>query len=281
MSNVTATVCYLSEGLGNGLEKKKDRPVYSPTGPGRNAKFVVDRPLIKSDVEVMDARSHGNSINSQYRLNDSGTILYTHQSAVSNYLDKDQIKQIYEAEIETLLKTKTGGYRVHIFDHTVRASNAAIREQKQVREPATLVHNDYTANSGLQCLRENLPEEAEQLSNGRFQIINVWRPLVDPVESFPLAFCDATSIVTTDLVDTERRAPDHVGELILVTHNPDHRWFYFPNMRPNEILLFKTYDSLPEGRLGCGAHTAIDIHGTPTDAKPRESIESRAFVFYH
>ena len=142
------------------------------------------------------------------------------------------------------------------------------------------MHNDYTANSGFQCLGENLPEEADQLSKGRFQIINLWRPLVNPVERFPLAFCDPRSIAPIDLVDTERRAPDHIGELILVSYNPAHRWFYFPDMRPNEVLLFKTFDSLAEGRLGCGAHTAIDIDGTPADARPRESIESRAFVFF-
>lgn len=278
MSNVTATVSYLSEG------PKHKRPVYSPTGPGQDAKFVVDRALVNIEVDVEDARHRSDGINRQYDLNASGTILIKHQSSVANYLDKRQLKQIYEVEIETLLNatlnTGSGGCRVHIFDHTIRASDAAIREQKQTREPATLVHNDYTANSGFQCLTENLPEEAEQLSNRRFQIINIWRPLVDPVESFPLAFCDASSIVPTDLVDTERRAPDHVGELSLVTYNPAHRWFYFSNMRPNEVLLFKTFDSLPEGRRGCGAHTAIDIIGRSADAKPRESIESRAFVFF-
>ena len=272
MSKVTANICYLSEGTG--------RPIYSPTGPGRNAKFEVDRDLVTCKVEVSDARQDNYGNNDQYGLDASGTILIEHQSEVSNFLDNDQIKQVYEPEIETLLKTKTGAYRVHIFDHTVRASDAGIREVKQIREPATLVHNDYTANSGFQCLRENLPDEAEQLSKGRFQIINLWRPLVDPVESFPLAFCDASSIEATDLVDTERRAPDHVGEIILVTQNPAHRWFYFSSMRPNEILLFKTFDSQSEGRRGCGVHTAIDIHGTPADAKPRESIESRAFVFF-
>ncbi|MFT5657360.1 MAG: hypothetical protein ACI9KN_000633, partial [Gammaproteobacteria bacterium] len=241
---------------------------------------VVDRDLVDQVVEVEDARKLSDRMAKHYGPNASGTILIKHQSAVTNFLDKAQIKQDYEAELESLLTSTTGASRVHIFDHTVRASDPAIREQKQTREPATLVHNDYTANSGVQCLRENLPDEAGELSKKRFLIINLWRPLVDPVENFPLAFCDASSIAATDLVVTERRSPDHIGEISLATYNPAHRWLYFPDMRPNEVLLFKTFDSSAQGRHGCGVHTAIDIPGTPADVKPRESIESRAFVFF-
>jgi hypothetical protein len=48
MNRVIAIVNYLTEGSG--------RPVYSPTGPGRDARFVVDRPLIEQTVEVNNAR---------------------------------------------------------------------------------------------------------------------------------------------------------------------------------------------------------------------------------
>jgi hypothetical protein len=61
-------------------------------------------------------------------------------------------------------------------------------------------------------LREHLGDEADALAQGRFQILNVWRPLVDPVEDYPLALCDARSLTPADLVDTERRAPNHRGD---------------------------------------------------------------------
>ncbi|MCP4236434.1 MAG: hypothetical protein GY770_23110 [Aestuariibacter sp.] len=85
-------------------------------------------------------------------------------------------------------------------------SISEMRELKQIREPASLVHNDYTPNSGFTCLRENLGDDAEFLARARFQIINVWRPLVDPVEDYPLALCDARSVNPLDLIDSERRA---------------------------------------------------------------------------
>jgi hypothetical protein len=272
MNKVIATINYLSEGSG--------RPVYSPTGPGRDAKFVVDRPLIEQMVEVDNARLDDARMSQKYKLDSGDTILLEHRTKVSNFFDDHQLKQKYEAELASLLLLTTSANRVHFFDHTVRASDPAKREQQQSREPSILAHNDYTANSGFRCLQEQLPQEAEGLSKKRFQIINLWRPLVDPVESFPLAFCDSSSIAEADLVDTERRSPSHIGELSLITYNPAHRWYYFPNMHPGEVLLFKTFDSLAQGRRGCGVHTAIDINSHAGVKKIRESIETRAFVFF-
>ena len=167
-----------------------------------------------------------------------------------------------------------------MFDYTLRASDSELREQKQVREPATLVHNDYTAKSGVVCLKENLGDEAETLLQGRFQIINVWRPLVDLVQNWPLAMCDARSIDITDQVDTERRSPTHTGEILLVTHNPQHRWFYYSKMRPTEVLVFKTFDSEDCDSKPNSVHTSFDLPDISDDTPPRESIETRAFVFY-
>ncbi|MFT6371872.1 MAG: hypothetical protein ACJAZT_000602 [Gammaproteobacteria bacterium] len=272
MNRVVATVSYLTKGSG--------KPIYSPSGSGRDAKFVVDRALIEHPVEVEDARLQADKVGQKYGLDTGDTILLKHQTQVFNFFDAQQLKLVYEAEVASLLLSTTVANRVHCFDHTVRASDPMTREQQQSREPSTLVHNDYTANSGLKCLHESLPHEAEALSKKRFQIINLWRPLVDPVESFPLAFCDSSSIAEVDLVDTERRSPSHIGELILVTYNPAHRWYYFPNMHPGEVLLFKTYDSFVAGRRGCGVHTAIDINNHAGAKKPRESIETRAFLFF-
>ena len=276
MNSVSATVSYLSKGSG--------RPVYSPTGPGRNASFAVDRALIDQTVEIEDARLQADKMAQKYELDTGHTILLAHQTQVSNFFDDDQLKQVYEAELTSLLLSTTAANRVHFFDHTVRASDPCKREIQQSREPSVLVHNDYTANSGFRCLQEQLPQEAQDLSKKRFQIVNLWRPLVDPVESFPLAFCESNSIAQADLVDTERRSPNHIGELSLVTYNPAHRWYYFPNMHPGEVLLFKTFDSLAQGRRSCGVHTAIDILTSNNNhaavKKPRESIETRAFLFF-
>ncbi len=263
------------------LEKSGTRPIYHASSAGRAAKHDIDQPMRIVTVDVADARERGDDgAAREFGQHPSGFDLLKFPTAVENFLDQDAIENVYEPEVGEFLKRTTGCYRVKIFDHTVRASDPELREIKNVREPATLVHNDYTSKSGFVCLDENLGDEAAELARGRFQIVNVWRPLSDPVENYPLALVDARSVARAQLVDTERRSPTHVGEIQLAVHDPAQRWFYFSAMRPDEVLLFKTFDSIDGGTRPCTIHTAIELRDAPPDAKPRESIETRAFVFY-
>jgi hypothetical protein len=142
------------------------------------------------------------------------------------------------------------------------------------------VHNDYTEWSGPQRVRDLLPDEAEQLLAGHFAIIQAWRPIRYPVETFPLALCDAQSISPNDLIVTERRHPNRIGQTYSLGYNPDHQWFWFPLQRREEAIVFKVYDSLKDGRARWSAHTAFDDPTTPPDARPRESIEIRTLAFF-
>ncbi len=263
------------------LSHRSERPIYYASSAGRNAKHEIDQPMNIVKVPIEDARQRDDAAAPrEFGQHPSGFDLFAFPTRVQNFLDPEQIESIYEAEVIDFLQRTTGAYRVHLFDHTVRASDPELRERKKVREPATLVHNDYTAKSGFVCLRENLGDDAEQLARERFQIVNVWRPLTDPVEDYPLALVDSRSLTAEHLVDTERRSPTHVGEIQLALHDPGQRWFYFSAMRPDEVLLFKTFDSIDGGTRPCSIHTAIHLEDAPADAKPRESIETRAFVFF-
>lgn len=263
------------------LAERSERPIYYASSAGRNAAHEIDQNMSIVAIEVNDAREREeNDSRDEFGMHPSGFELLDFPSKVSSFLDQQQLESIYETEIENFLKSVTGCYRVHIFDHTVRASDPGLRELKNIREPASLVHNDYTSNSGFVCLRENLGEDAEALAQGRFQIVNIWRPLVDPVEDYPLALCDTRSIGREDLVDAERRAPNHTGEIQLAVHSSTQRWYYYPEMRPGEVLFFKTFDSLDGGSNPCSIHSAIQLPDAAPDAKPRESVETRAFLFY-
>ena len=51
-------------------------------------------------------------------------------------------------------------------------------------------------------------------------------------------------------------------------------------MRPDEALVFKTFESEKAGRARWTAHTAFEDPATPSDARPRESIEIRTLAFF-
>ncbi len=173
-----------------------------------------------------------------------GFILTHQNSAVKNFYDDGEVRSVYYPEVERLVKEATGAARVLVFDHNVRRGTSAGPAEKGVREPVKYAHNDYTVKSGPQRVRDLLPaDEAEALLKNRFAVINVWRPIRGPVEETPLAVCDARSIAPQDLVPTDLRYPDRTGEVYSLAFNPAHRWFYFPRMRADEVMLLKCYDS--------------------------------------
>ncbi len=224
---------------------------------------------------------NGRLIVDRLSLDREGFIFINHETQVSDFYDEEEVRSVYYPEMEQLVKQLTGASRVVMFDHTLRAADDATREEKKVREPVRRVHNDYTEWSGPQRVRDLLPaDEAGALLQHRFAVIQVWRPIRKPVQSAPLAIADARSLPPKDLIATERRYPDRVGEIYHITYNPDHRWFYFPKMQRNEALVFKTYDSAKDGRARWTAHAAFDDPTSPPEAPARESIEVRTLAFF-
>jgi hypothetical protein len=216
----------------------------------------------------------------RFSLERNGFRFIRHDTSVADFYDPDEIRRVYYPEIEALVKAESGASRVVVFDHTLRTADDAVREALKIREVVRRVHNDYTEWSGPQRVRDVLPDEAEDLLKRRFAVIQVWRPIRLPVETFPLAICDAVSLAPEDLVISERRYPNRIGQTYAITYNPAHRWYTFPRMRRDEALIFKVYDSLTDGRARWTAHTAFDDPTSPPDAKPRESIEIRTLAFF-
>jgi hypothetical protein len=179
-----------------------------------------------------------------------------------------------------LVARESGAKRVVVFDHTVRTADRELGEAKKIREVVQRVHNDYTEWSGPQRVRDILPDEADALLERRFAIIQVWRPIRHPVETFPLAICDARSLPAEDLIVSERRYPNRIGQTYVMTYDPRHHWYWFPRMRRDEALVFKVFDSLKDGRARWTAHTSFVDESAPPDARPRESIEIRTLAFF-
>lgn len=213
-------------------------------------------------------------------LDNSGFELIRQSSALRDFSDEKAIRHIYYPEVEAILKGVTGASRVVIFDHTLRDSGKG-RRGEALREPAARVHNDQTFVSAVRRVRDHLPAgEAEVRLRNRFAIINLWRPIGQAVEQFPLALCDARSIAHDDLIPGDLVYRDKVGETYAFKYNPAHRWYYYPRMTPEEALLLKIYDSRTDGTARLTAHTAFNDPTAAADAPPRRSIEVRALVFH-
>ena len=270
------SVAEFVRGSRNYIAASTERPVYYAYEPP----LGVPRHTGTFDPQSVTIRN-GRPLLHDLSLDKQGFRVTHHETAVNDFYDRAEVERVYYPEIERLLKEATGASKVVIFDHQVRNLELFERGEKGAREYAKIVHNDYTAKSGPRRVRDHLPPaEADELLQHRFAEINVWRPIRGPIESSPLAVCDADSIAPGDFVPSDLIYKDKIGETYRFKYNPDHRWFYFPRLERDEAILLKCYDSKEDGRARFTAHTSFEDPSSPPDAAPRESIEVRALVFW-
>jgi len=269
LAHVEATLNYLAP-----MTERPRNYTYDPP-PGVSRSNSTHEPHL---VPVHDARA----VESDISLDREGFAVLHYKSAVENFWDEDEVRRVYYPEVQRVLAEATGASKVYIFDHTLRRRVRGVddRAPGAPRQPASRVHVDHTAKSGPQRVRDFFGDDAEELLRGRVRVINLWRPIRGPLRDAPLAVCDAGSVAAEDLVPSDLVYQNRVGETYGVTYNPAHRWFYVPDMQPDEALLLKCFDSATDGRARFAPHTAFDDPTAPADALPRESIEIRTLVFH-
>lgn len=240
-----------------------------PGVPPRNTKEETH------EVTIFDGRAVADKLS----LEREGFVLLRRPTAAADLYDEAEITGIYYPECARLIREYTGARRVHVFDHIVRNA-ARMGKGSPVKGYAGRVHNDYTAWSAPQRVRDLMGSEAEELLKRRYAEINLWRPIRGPLLRSPLALCDAQTLTEENLVASELRYPDRTGETYAVTYNLAQRWYYFPKMQADEVVLIRCFDSARQGAARFSAHGAFDDPSTPDNAPPRESIETRALVFF-
>ncbi len=134
----------------------------------------------------------------------SGFAVYRSPAKEKDFTDDSAVRSGYYAEVEALLRKQLPGIKkVVMFDHTIRRN-----DPNAVRKPVRGVHVDRTPKAAETRVRRHLPaEEAEELLKGRYQIINVWRPIGHPATDFPLAVIDWRTTKPDDLVPVDLLYP--------------------------------------------------------------------------
>ena len=213
-------------------------------------------------------------------LDTNGFLLATVPTQVTDFYDDEQVRKIYYGETCDLVRKLTGAADVVLLHGAVRDEGPDARSP---RRPARGAHIDYDEPTvRLRIAAEVGAERASELLKRRFSAINVWRP-IRTVESTPLAICDGRTIRREDLVESviadspDRPLPPYIGYHL--RHHAGQRWYYFPLMRPDELLAFRLIDSDPE-RTQLTAHSAFDDPGSAPDARPRASYEIRTVAFF-
>jgi hypothetical protein len=241
-------------------------------GPDQRAGTYVEREIVVRN---------GRPLADQLDLDREGFKLMRYGTAMKDFYDEAEVRRVYYPEMDRLVKEVTGCAKVIVFDHTVRVDDPDQQAARKVRAPVPVVHNDFTVRSAPQRVRDLLPpDEAEQRLGKRYGSINVWRPIRGPVETAPLVVCGWNDIAEEDLIAAERRYQDRIGGIYNLAYNPDQRWFYFPRMERDEVVILKCFDSLADGTARWTAHGSFKNPTSPAGARPRESIEIRTLYFF-
>ena len=122
----------------------------------------------------------------------------------------------------------------------------------------------------------------------RILTLQFWRNIGPARPDRPLALCDTRSVRRDEFFDY--RIESYAGQVTqfesLLLQPPSepgsHRWFTFPEMSPDEVLVFRAFDSdrVAAGEPFWTPHTAFVDPTAGPDAPGRESVEMRAICLF-
>ncbi|KAI0400851.1 hypothetical protein F4802DRAFT_609813 [Xylaria palmicola] len=198
--------------------------------------------------------------------------------------DGDAIENEYLSLMESFLKEHLGAERVVCFDYALREVRRDLTEGEFVewrdkRPAARNAHTDQTPEAAMSRLRLYFDEDAEVLIKSRVRFINIWRPLIQPLEDTPLAVLDARTLTDEDLLAHDIIYAHYQGENYLVRFNSNQRWYYLNRMATKECILIKNFDSNLSSCARMCPHAAFNDANSPPNAPWRKSIETRFMVF--
>ncbi|MEE3326087.1 MAG: CmcJ/NvfI family oxidoreductase [Myxococcota bacterium] len=219
-----------------------------------------------------------NARNMETTLDAEGFILAEHESEVEDFYDTSEVEEKYYPEIRELARQITHAKAFRILGHITR--NEAEAEEGKRLGAHRLVHNDFTPS--LLDKIQDFVKDPDRLQ-GRIAIFNVWRRFDPGLSHAPLAVCDSRSISKTDLLPTDLHnyggRTEFQLEIYQSLNSEEHRWFYYPEMLRNEVLVFRTFDTDMDPFVPT-LHSAFDHPDCPKTAPARESIETRVLCFY-
>jgi len=227
-------------------------------------------------------------------LAEHGFALLNAPTRVADWGDAGQVAQVYLPEIEAIIRERLfPGRKLYVQQppNVMRRGAGTTTPQYGLG-----VHSDHGTSA------DDFQRNVEAFTNAdmgvgwrrAFEADNVegfvqldfWRTtnMPGPLKHMPLALCDATSVARDDVIPTALEGIAPGGALthhVSLVHNADQRWYYYPDMQPDEMLVFKLFELMKdeaEPTWRACFHTAFEDPTTPADAQPRQSCEHRVSV---
>jgi hypothetical protein len=236
--------------------------------------------LEKHDARIWDGRGVDLSLDRE------GFLLADHPCPLTPDADLASEAAAYLASVAEFLKQMSGAELVLAQGTGLLKRHAERAKVEGAIGPSRWAHMDYTeyaANKWIEWIEGWQDVQLRQYP--RFAIFQTWRCISPPPQDNTLVLCDASSIKQEECIvfdaclRTPYDAPGNQFESQLCRYDAGQRWYYFPNLTRDELIIFKAYDS-DHNRWAQALHNSADIPGLPEDAAPRVSVEARFFAFF-
>jgi len=206
----------------------------------------------------------------------NGFTLLKHATEV-DFTSPEDVQRRWYPEACRLVRELTGASEVFAFMGILRGG-----DENLGGGPALSAHVDFNEASLRGWVQRLAPDRAAQFANKRLVNINLWRG-TRPVRCSPLAVCDARSVDKSDFMlvrfGDAPPPPGPVAGGLNVAYNPRHRWYYYPDMEPDEVIAFRLFDTA-NPRWQMTAHTAVVDPTAAQDAPKRMSHELRTLAVF-
>lgn len=231
------------------------------------------------EMPIRDARPAAGD----FTLDRGGFCLAEHRLALRDPEDVMEHNGANRNEIEEVVKVATGAARTFCIGVQLRFAETSPKAGTGFNTlPARFVHGDFKGDAGLGLFRMWPGFELKDWS--RVAVFNAWRVITPPPQDTPLAVCDARTVSTDDSHDLAAVLEETAGapqwhHIAAYEYKPRHEWYYFSGMTPDELLVFKTFESDP-ARPYAVPHSAFDDATFADRAVPRASAEARVLAVF-
>lgn len=263
---------------------------------GRHRGFRVPNPysvVNKDDLKTL-SQSHGIEVHNARLLDPSPTVDSHGFQLVEwpthvDLLDNDRVKTQFYEQCRELIKHVRGCNEVRGGMHEYRNGFGGQKGSRGVKPTPNGsggaygmgIHSDMCAAIERHFDRI-VPDQRH------FESLNIWRSTdcANPVLMMPLAVCDMRSVQPSDIVFGDGMSTANIQQYMKVVdqqliHSVQQRWYYFSEMKPEEVLVFRQYDTRQEElNLRTVFHQAVVDPTAGPDAPMRSSIEVRMQAIY-
>ncbi|RYN16987.1 hypothetical protein AA0119_g11274 [Alternaria tenuissima] len=169
----------------------------------------------------------------------------------NEYADEALVRSKARKGVEHFLRKHITGCEDAIaFSHQVRRRDKHFPKLPRgtngaVPQPVQGVHVDMTPDGSYSEVQDAIAARGyTDMSTRRWAVMHTWRPLFGPLEDWPLALMDYTSLNKAhDLIASDNIYVHRIRENYNVLWNKEHQWYFLENQQPHEILVFKTFDT--------------------------------------